>query len=96
MYYGGYYNGRSLYFAFNFHWDSHEFYLPDVSESKNWKVILNTAGEQEDEVAAGFYRMAPRSIAVLENVREEKKEIPAHPRGKRIRKYLPERYKQIT
>lgn len=89
MYYGDYYNGRTLYFAFNFHWDTHEFYLPDVSESKKWKVILNTAGAEDNEVAAGVYRMAPRSIAVLENVRKEKKETLAHLGDKSDKKASP-------
>lgn len=82
MFYGGCYNGRTLYFAFNFHWDSHDFYLPDVSESKRWKVILNTAGMEQDEVENGVYSIAPRSIAVLEHIEEEKKEIPARPNAK--------------
>lgn len=91
MFYGGYYNGRTLYFAFNFHWDTHDFYLPDVSESKRWKVVLNTAGWGQDEVDGGVYSMAPRSIAVLEHIRKEKKEMPAHPNAKTDKDASPEK-----
>lgn len=34
LYYGSYFNSQSLYFAFNFHWDSHEFFLPGVDDGK--------------------------------------------------------------
>ena len=30
LFFGGYYGGNSLYFAFNFHWEPHVFYLPEI------------------------------------------------------------------
>lgn len=69
LYYGGYYGGESLYFAFNFHWESHEFYLPDVRNCGRWKVLLDTS-EEEQRVKNGKYVMAPRSIALFEGVPE--------------------------
>jgi len=66
LYYGGYFGGASLYFAFNFHWDSHDFYLPDVSESKEWKILVNTAEQGEGKTVKGKYKMEPRSITVFE------------------------------
>ena len=75
LYYGGYYEDSSLYFAFNFHWDSHEFHLPDVSESKEWKVLIDTAEKSEGEMKKGKYKMEPRSITVFENVCKRPKDI---------------------
>lgn len=66
LYYGEYFESESLYFAFNFHWDSHTFYLPDVNKKK-WKKIIDTAGTQT-EPKEGQYVMAPRSVVVLETV----------------------------
>jgi glycogen operon protein len=69
-----YYGGNSLYFAFNFHWDSHEFYLPDIRENKAWQVCFDTAGSGVTEIKNGVYCMQPRSIVVFEEKRQEKKE----------------------
>ena len=71
LYYGSYFGARSLYFAFNFHWDSHDFYLPAVESEKQWKLILDTSGERESVrkgSITGKYQMMPRSIAVFEGV----------------------------
>lgn len=68
LYYGSYYGKESLYFAFNFHWDSHEFYLPAVDAEQKWKIVLDTSGEKQKEIHNGRYRMAPRSIAVFESI----------------------------
>ncbi len=70
FFYGSYYGGNSLYYAFNFHWDAHTFYLPITDQSKEWKILLDTADSQrigevisENEVIIG-----PRSIVVLEHL----------------------------
>lgn len=68
LYYGGYYGSESLYFAFNFHWDSHEFYLPDVDEKKEWKIVIDTAGNEPGKIVSKKYRMEPRSITVFESI----------------------------
>lgn len=73
LYYGGYFGGRSLYFAFNFHWDAHEFFLPDVENGENWQVLLDTSGQNIEEVVHKKYTMQPRSIALFESVAGEKK-----------------------
>ena len=59
----------SYYFAFNMHWESHAFYLPDITKSRNWKVVLDTAedirttpGLNTDRTA---YTLEPRSIVIL-------------------------------
>lgn len=67
LYYGGYYGGKSLYIAFNFHWESHEFFLPNVESNGRWKLLLDTSEEKEQKVEKGKYTMAPRSIAVFES-----------------------------
>lgn len=63
---GGYYGGQSLYFVFNFHWDAHDFYLPAINGTKEWKLLLDTSTDQAGAKEQGSYRMAPRSIAVFE------------------------------
>lgn len=72
LYYGGYYGSRSLYFAFNFHWESHDFYLPDAEPGGGWKLLLDTSQEEEQAVKMGRYRMSPRSIALFESIPEQK------------------------
>lgn len=68
LYYGSHFGSESLYFAFNFHWDSHEFYLPDVNMKQKWKIVIDTAGKEAGELVVEKYRMAPRSITVFESV----------------------------
>lgn len=72
LYYGGYYGGSSLYLAFNFHWDSHEFFLPSVEAGGEWRVLLDTSEERTGTVIEGRYEMAPRSIAVFESTAGER------------------------
>ncbi len=74
LYYGSYFGGQSLYFAFNFHWDEHEFFLPDVESDKRWKILVNTAGEECVEIEDGSYILAPRSIAIFEKIEDRPKE----------------------
>lgn len=72
LYYGGYYSGPSLYLAFNFHWDRHEFFLPSVETGGEWKVLLDTSEEETRTVKEGRYEMAPRSIALFESTAGER------------------------
>jgi len=68
LFYGGYFDGKSLYFAFNFHWDEYDFYLPDVDNNKEWNVLFDTARGGVKEIKNGICKMAPRSIMVLESI----------------------------
>ncbi len=68
LFYGSYYEGKSLYFAFNFHWQEHEFYLPDVDSSKEWRIVIDTAESNTEGIQDGRYMMMPRSITVFECV----------------------------
>ncbi len=68
LFYGTYYEGKSLYMAFNFHWDAHTFYLPVINEKKTWKVLFDTA---RDELSGQMealrkYILLPRSIVIFE------------------------------
>ncbi len=67
MYYGGYYGGESLYFAFNLHWESHEFFLPSLGPDKGWRMIFDTSGEHgtPESLDGAGYVMEPRSIVVF-------------------------------
>lgn len=67
LFFGEYYQGKSLYFAFNFHWDEHEFFLPKV-EGEQWNVVIETVERGESAVVDGRYMMAPRSITIFESV----------------------------
>lgn len=67
LFYGKYFDSNSLYFAFNFHWDSHEFFLPHVEESNDWRICVDTAGES-GQVVKERYTLAPRSIVVFEKL----------------------------
>jgi len=82
LYFGSYYGSQSLYFAFNFHWDKHEFYLPNVQADSQWEPLFSTADGAADKVEDDKYMMAPRSIAVF-----QKKVIPKPAQTrKRVRK----------
>ena len=73
LYYGPYLGakeGKSYYFAFNMHWEPHDFYLPDITKAKKWEVILDTAanirktpGLNETHTA---FSVEPRSVVLLE------------------------------
>ncbi len=80
MFYGGYIGGKSIYMAFNFHWDSHEFYLPTIARNETWKLLFDTSKEMDEkEMVCQKYRMSPRTIAVFESkeeTRRDKKNAP--------------------
>ena len=80
LYYGAYFGGESLYFAFNFHWEAHEFYLPDIQKGKIWKVLYDTAEKKGGTLQQGVVKMEPRSIVILEKVPEPKKQMPVKKR----------------
>lgn len=65
LYGGTYYGGENIYFAFNFHWDGHNFYLPDIRGKKEWEVVFDTAESGITLIKNGIFRMQPRSIAVF-------------------------------
>lgn len=71
LFYGGYFGGKSLYFAFNFHWENHVFFLPDAGTGKKWNLILDTAGDSVHTRIESKYDMAPRSIALFEKEPEQ-------------------------
>ena len=73
MFYGEYFNGKTIYFAFNFHWNEHEFFLPSINNQNRWKVLIDTAGKQVDRIEDGVYNVAPRSIAIFEAIDDDKK-----------------------
>ena len=69
LFYGSYYNGKSLYMVFNFHWDAHEFYLPVINSTKKWNVVFDTdfsAGKKENKKLKK-YMVEPRSVVVFES-----------------------------
>lgn len=85
LFFGGYYGGNSLYFAFNFHWEPHEFFLPDIEKNREWKPVLDTFGKPGEVFNGKKYEVAPRSIAIFENVpvkkdagTSKKAEVPAN------------------
>lgn len=69
LFYGSYYEGNSVYMAFNFHWDAHEFYLPVVGHEETWQVLFDTARPVRTEGDAGYkkYTVSPRSVVVFES-----------------------------
>ena len=72
LFYGPYLEGKrgtSYYFAFNMHWEPHDFFLPAITKARKWEVMLDTAesirktdGLNADRTA---FRMEPRSIVLL-------------------------------
>lgn len=68
LFYGDYYEGKSIYLIFNFHWDSHEFYLPVINTVKKWNLIFDTDEDTVKKKKNGLkrYMMSPRSVAVFE------------------------------
>ena len=74
MYYGSYFEDQTLYFAFNFHWDSHDFFLPGIEAGRRWEVAIDTSGQGVGEIVEKkAYKMAPRSIAVFKSGPEQAK-----------------------
>lgn len=100
LFYGPYLeddDGRSYYFAFNMHWEPHDFYLPDITRDRQWRVILDTAsgvrkdeGLNEDRTA---YRVEGRSIILLscekDKPRRKKNDRTSDRKHKRVSKPSP-------
>lgn len=62
----------NFYVAFNFHWEAHEFSLPNPNRGKKWGVLVNTANEAENElcfveeqVAGKSYVIPPRTVVLF-------------------------------
>ena len=88
MYYGAYAkkadgsDDASVYVAYNFHWETREFALPNLRH-KRWKKVIDTSAEKEnyflkesEEKYSKKLEIAPRTIVVLLAVEEEKKDAP--------------------
>ena len=86
MYYGVYANKAdgseddSIYIAYNFHWETREFALPNLGH-KRWKKVIDTSAVKEngflsesEEKYNKKLEIAPRTIVVLLAVEEEKKD----------------------
>lgn len=86
MYYGAYANKAdgseddSIYIAYNFHWETREFALPNLGH-KRWKKVIDTSAVKEngflsesEEKYNKKLEIAPRTIVVLLAVEEEKKD----------------------
>lgn len=55
---------KDFYIAYNFHWESHEFCLPNPLKGKKWTVILNTANETEQELIEGTEVVKEKSYII--------------------------------
>ncbi len=59
----------SYYLAFNLHWEAHDFFLPDITKKRDWKVLIDTAEDQRNSQGLNkertSYRMEPRSVVLL-------------------------------
>ena len=86
MYYGAYAkkadgsDDASVYVAYNFHWETREFALPNLRH-RRWKKVIDTSAEKEnyfleenEEKYSKKLEIAPRTIVVLLAVEEEKKD----------------------
>lgn len=69
---GDYFQGQSLYYAFNFHWESHEFYLPDAKHGAKWKALFDTSGQAVPMDGVKKYIVQPRSIVLFQMERDKK------------------------
>lgn len=63
---------KDIYIAYNFHWEEHEFSLPNPSKGKQWSVVVNTEHEFEDELKDGYrivkekvFRIPARTVIVF-------------------------------
>lgn len=62
---------ESFYFAYNMHWESHNFDLPSAPKGKEWRILIDTSQtvnveEKEDqEIKKDAMVIKPRSIVVL-------------------------------
>jgi len=57
---------KDFYVVFNFHWEAHEFNLPNPLSSIKWKVVIDTSKEQIDELEEGFLEVTGKSYLVKE------------------------------
>lgn len=55
---------QDYYLVYNFHWEEHEFSLPNPPKGTKWFVILNTAVDEENELKSGFEVVADKSYCV--------------------------------
>lgn len=67
-----------FYFAYNMHWENHEFDLPQLPMGLSWNVYIDTAIDNEKRISQNSrsVQVAPRSIIILrsELVKEESNE----------------------
>jgi glycogen operon protein len=60
-----------FYFAFNMHWEKHEFELPKLPNGKKWKVIIDTSKEDDiDKLADKTLVVDERCIVVLQSTND--------------------------
>ena len=80
MYGAGYAEGEknAIYVAYNLHQSEHAFGLPILGKGRKWKLIFNTAGEEQYFTPEGveisdqkILKMQGRSICVLEGMSDE-------------------------
>lgn len=63
---------RDIYIAFNFHWEPHEFSLPNTLKGKPWHVLIDTSSEEDTDftnegklVTEKTYTIKPRTVVVF-------------------------------
>ena len=61
-----------IYLAFNLHWDPQSLALPYLPEGVNWKIVLSSAPEIQEETALRSLEVPGRTVMILEGIREEK------------------------
>lgn len=78
MYGAGYAEKNTIYVAYNLHQSQHEFGLPILPKGKKWKMIFNTAEENEQFTPEGvkipnqrILKLSGRTICVLEGMSDE-------------------------
>lgn len=66
---------HDFYIVYNFHWEEHEFSLPNPLSGRNWSVVLNTAKENVQELQEGYeavaeksYQAAARSVIIFKEI----------------------------
>lgn len=68
-----------FYFAFNMHWDSHKFDLPNLPKEQEWKLIRSTDGNEDatrvnkESITRQSIELKPRSIVILMSHLKESK-----------------------
>ena len=69
---------NTIYVAYNLHQSEHEFGLPILPKGKKWKIIFNTANENEQFTPQGVeiekqrsFKLSGRTICVLEGMSDE-------------------------